>query len=239
MRGNHSLKRLMILPSQIDAGSAATSAVKELLGGLFGWLLVCSLAGLIAAVAADGIPSEFDLLYVFSWIAHLGVAGICIWGLFVLCLHGLLVSALLHGHERPLHLLALAFLLQLTTSSIVEIMWEHSEWTRICLVWLTVGGLVGGCLLGSVTHDRKLQTTRVAALRARLGNRNPGSRSGENGCAQHRYVRKPLRQGRGEARSGENGCAQDRWVVRDHLRRSAAANRRGSAFPRGGSRRLY
>jgi hypothetical protein len=128
-----------------DVFSAFKEAVTGLIGGSLTWLLACSLAGVVATATAEsryGYPTHFEWEWGFAWIAHLAVAGIAFWGLLVMCVHVWCISELVHGTERPLRMIFIAFFVQLTTSSIMILTLEDDVFERIAVVWVacaTVG----------------------------------------------------------------------------------------------------
>ena len=107
-----------------------------MLGGLLVWSLICSLAGAIAMAATIERIDDLGWFWAVAWIWHLGVAGIEIWGLFIICIHAFCLSALIHGTNRVLRVLVIAFIVQLTTSMIVVVTIFGGTLPRAAAIWL-------------------------------------------------------------------------------------------------------
>jgi hypothetical protein len=118
----------MSLPSDTDSLSVFKSAMQSLFGGFLGWFLTCSLAGAIATATTVHDFNEADWMWAFVWIGHLAVAAFGVWGLLVICLHAFCVSALIHGADRPLRVVAIAFAAQMAASTIVVVTLESDSW---------------------------------------------------------------------------------------------------------------
>jgi hypothetical protein len=116
--------------------SALQEAVQGFLGGSFAWLFTSALAGAIACGAATEGLSEIDWVWGLAWIGHLAVAGAAIWGLIPLCIHAGCLAALIHGTDRVLRPILIAFFTQLTTSAIVTAMFEPQAARRLIIAWL-------------------------------------------------------------------------------------------------------
>lgn len=123
-------------PSDNDLGSVFKAAIQSLLGGLFVWVLTCSLAGAIATAAAAEHIDDLSWYWAVAWAWHLGVAGIEIWGLLVICIHAFCLSALIHQTDRVLRVLVIAFTVQLTTSMIVVVTIFRYALPRAAAIWL-------------------------------------------------------------------------------------------------------
>jgi hypothetical protein len=145
----------MSLPTDTDAVSAFKAAMQSLLGGVFGWMLTCSLAGVIATAAATDNLNDLDWFWALAWIGHLAVAAVGVWGLLVICLHAFCASALIHGTDHVLRTIVMAFVLQLVTSSIVMMFFESEHWVRLIVVCGSLSLIGVGFLIGSFRQERK------------------------------------------------------------------------------------
>lgn len=141
-----------------DVFSACREAVTGLIGGSTAWLLTCSLAGIVATATVEsnrGYPTQFEWMWGLAWIGHLAVAGIAFWGLLIMCIHAWCISELVHGTERPLRVIVIAFLVQLTTSSIVTVAIEHDVLTRIAVMWGACATVALNYLIGSFVKEKR------------------------------------------------------------------------------------
>src|SRR5512136_1734465 len=96
------------------AASIIREAIQGVVGGSLTWLFACTIAGVIpTAATAEGLD-DASWVWAFAWLGHLVTAGIAIWGLPILCLHAVCLSALIHGTERAWRIVAVTFISQLT-----------------------------------------------------------------------------------------------------------------------------
>jgi hypothetical protein len=125
-------------PSDNDLGSVFNAAIQSVLGGLFAWLLTCSLAGAIATAATVERIDDLSWLWLWAvaWVWHLAVAGMWLWGLLIICIHAFCLSALIHGTDRVLRVIVIAFTVQLTTSMIVVVTINRDTLPHAAAVWL-------------------------------------------------------------------------------------------------------
>ncbi|MGO9588098.1 MAG: hypothetical protein ACLP2Y_18120 [Limisphaerales bacterium] len=126
----------MSTPSDNDLGSVFNAAIQSVLGGLFVWLLTCSLAGAIATAATVEHIDDLSWLWAFAWAWHLAVAGMWLWGLLIICIHAFCLSALIHGTDRVLRVIVIVFTVQLTTSTIVIVTINKDTLPHAAAVWL-------------------------------------------------------------------------------------------------------
>ena len=126
----------MSTPSDNDLGVVFREALQSVLGGSFGWLLTCSLAGAIASAASIESIHDLSWFWTVAWLWHLGVAGIEIWGVLIICIHAFCLTALIQGTDRVLRVLVIIFIVQLTTSMIVVVTFDRDALPRAAAVWL-------------------------------------------------------------------------------------------------------
>jgi hypothetical protein len=118
------------------ATSLVREAVQGVIGGSLTWLLTCALAGALATAAtAEGLD-DISWYWTVAWVWHLVAAGMGLWGLIVICIHVWCVSSLVHGTERVLRVVVVAFFAQLTTSAIVIVTLEREYFHRMIILWL-------------------------------------------------------------------------------------------------------
>jgi hypothetical protein len=110
--------------------------MQSVLGGLFGWLLTCSLAGAIATAATVERIDDLSWFWAVAWVWHLGVAGLEIWGLLIICIHAFCLSALIDGTDRVLRVIVIVFTVQLTTSMIVVVTLDRGALPHAAAIWL-------------------------------------------------------------------------------------------------------
>jgi hypothetical protein len=118
------------------ATSLFREAVQGLIGGSITWLLTCALAGALATAVTAERVDDVSWFWLLAWVGHLAAAGIGLWGLIVICIHVWCVSSLVHGTERVLRVIVVAFFVQLTTSAIVIVTFEHEHFHRMMMLWL-------------------------------------------------------------------------------------------------------
>jgi hypothetical protein len=128
-----------------DVISIFGGACQSLLGGMVVWLLTCVAAGAVPVLAntdwTDPLSrSELDWTLTFAWVGHLILATLFLWGIIVLCIHGLCLAALAHGTHGTLRVLSIVFVAQLTTSTIFVMLGRGDWWWRPALAW----GLLSG-----------------------------------------------------------------------------------------------
>ena len=137
------------------ATSLSREGAQGLIGGSLAWLLACSLAGVVAAAATADSVEDLSWSWLFAWIGHLAVAGIELWGLVAICIQAWCASALVHGTERALRVVVVAFICQLTTSAIVIVTFEHEYFHRMMILWLPFAALSMMYLIGSFVKGVK------------------------------------------------------------------------------------
>jgi len=115
--------------------SVFRESAQGVVGGTITWLITCALAGAIATAAAAGSIEDMEWALALAWIGHLAVAGFGLWGLLVVCIHAGCLAALVQGTERPLRVLSIAFISQLTTSAIVAVTFDPEGLVRVMVVW--------------------------------------------------------------------------------------------------------
>jgi len=129
-------------PTDNDLGSIFKAATQSVIGGLFVWSLTCSFAGIVAGAATIGhlqdLSWEWIFAGAFSWIIHLAIASIGLWGLLVIFIHALCLSALINETEHVLRVLIFAFAIQLTTSMIVIVILERHALLQAIAIWLPI-----------------------------------------------------------------------------------------------------
>ncbi len=133
-----------------DLISVFRSATQSLLGGLLVWVLTCALAG---AIAMKATTENADWSWAFGWIWHLAAAGIGLWGLLVLVIHASCVSALVYGTDRVLRVIVIAFIAQLTTSTIIVVTFDREALPRALTIWIPLAALSIIFLIGSYARQ--------------------------------------------------------------------------------------
>lgn len=93
------------------------------------------MAGVLATAAAAESVHDFDWGWAFAWIGHLAIAGLELWGLIVICIHAGCLASLVHGAERPVKIVLITFVSQLTTSTIVLLQFERQAFYRLSILW--------------------------------------------------------------------------------------------------------
>ena len=131
-----------------DILSIFGAACQSLVGGSIIWAITCAFAGVIPVIANEGwnywdYDPEFVWTLAFAWIGHLIVASICLWGLLVICLHGISVAALVHGTHSVPRVLSIVFVAQITTSTIIVLVWDADTWWRPLIAWAVGTSAVG------------------------------------------------------------------------------------------------
>jgi len=169
---------LMSLPTDTDAVSAFKAGIQNLLGGFCGWLLTCSLAGIVATAAAAGDFRDWDWFWAFAWIGHLAIAAIGVWGLLVICLHAFCVSALVNGTDNVFRVLLTVFTLQLTTSTVAILCVEPENWIRSLTAWfLCILPAAAQCIFRLKSQrgrDRKRSSETIEPRLRRMYEPRPG-----------------------------------------------------------------
>ena len=135
------------------ATSLFREAVRSSVVGSLAWLIVSALAGALATAATAEHFQDFSWYWALAWVWHLAVAGIGLWGLIVVCVHVWCMSALIHGTDRVLRPLVIAFVAQLTTSAIVIVTLERDDFQRVLMVWLPCATLSMIYLVGSLVKQ--------------------------------------------------------------------------------------
>ena len=85
------------------------------------------------------------------------MAGLAFWGLLVMCIHVWCISELVHGAERPLRVIVIAFFVQLTTSSIVVLTLEDDVFQRIAVVWIACATVAINYLIASFIRQKRAE----------------------------------------------------------------------------------
>ena len=72
-----------------------------------------------------------------------------------MCIHVWCISELVHGTERPLRMIVIAFFIQLTTSSIVILTLEDDVFERIAVVWIACASVAINYLIVSCLKQKR------------------------------------------------------------------------------------
>ena len=120
-----------------------------------------ALAGAIPVIAGTRGLEEDGWGIAFAWVGHLAVAGIALWGLAVICVHACCLSSLIHGTGSSPRSLALAFITQLSTSSVVLLLFEAENKERLVATWCGFALLTAAFFAASYWREARRERTFI------------------------------------------------------------------------------